>query len=125
MVGVLTGGFDVDRKPSGLREATKEMAGHPRIGVERDLRERPAAEIDGHTRERVVHRYVGAAVARDPLTVSERTVESLTEGECGVLDGVVISGLQVADPVHDQVEPRMERELLEGSDRRYPTRCER
>ncbi len=74
---------------------------------------RPAAEIDGGARERVVHRHDRVAVPRDPAPVAERAVERLAERERRVLDRVVVAGLEVAGALDDEVEPRVEGELLE------------
>ena len=89
------------------------MVGHPGLGLERELGERPPAEIDGRAGERVVHRHDRVAVARDPAPVAERPVERLAERERGVLDGVVVAGLEVAGALDDEVEPGVEGELLE------------
>ena len=110
---VAAGRLDVDRHPRGLREAAEEVPGHPGLGLERELGERPAAEIDGGAGERVVHRHGRVAVARDPAPVAERLVERLAERERGVLDGVVVAGLEVAGRLDDEVEPGVEGELLE------------
>ena len=91
----------------------EEVPRHPGLGLERELGERPAAEIDGGARERVVHRHDRVAVARDPAPVAERAVERLAERERGVLDRVVVAGLEVAGALDDEVEPGVEGELLE------------
>ena len=74
---------------------------------------RPAAEVDGRARERVVHRHDRVAVARDPAAVAERRVERLAERERRVLGRVVLAGLEVADALEHEVEPGVEGELLE------------
>ena len=50
----------------------KKCAGHPRLGLDRELGERAPAEVDGGSRERVVHRHDRVAVAGDPAAVAER-----------------------------------------------------
>ena len=64
-------------------------------------------------RERVVHRHDRIAVARDPAPVAERSVERGAERERRVLGGVVVARLEVAGPFEEQIEARVERELLE------------
>ena len=113
VVRVAAGRLDVDRHPPRLREAAEEVLRHARLGLERELREGPAAEIDGGAGERVVHRHGRVAVAGDPAAVAERAVERLAERERGVLDGVVVAGLEVAGALDDEVEPGVEGELLE------------
>src|SRR5439155_10028766 len=64
-------------------------------------------------RLRVVHRDYCIAVARDPAAIAEGCVERLSDGERGVLRGVVVACLEVALSLHDQVEPGVEAKLLE------------
>ena len=54
-----------------------------------------------------------ASPKRDPAPVAERAVEGLAERDRGVLDGVVLAGLEVAGRLEDEVEARVEGELLE------------
>ena len=113
MVRVAAGRLDVHREPPGLRERAEEVRGHAGLGLDLQLRVRPAAEVDRGARERVVHRHDRVAVARDPAAVAERLVERLAERERGVLDRVVVAGLEVAGALDDEVEPGVEGELLE------------
>ena len=89
------------------------MRGHAGLGLELQLGGGPAAEVDRGARERVVHRHDGVAVARDPAPVAERAVERLAERERGVLDRVVVAGLEVARALEHEVEAGVEGELLE------------
>ena len=89
------------------------MLREPGIALETELGRRPAAEVDRRPRERVVHRDDGVAVARDSAAVAERTVERLPEGERRILGRVVLTGLEIADALEHEVEPGVERELLE------------
>src|SRR5207302_1568120 len=63
--------------------------------------------------ERVVHRHDGVAVTRDPAPVAEHAVQSLAQGERGVLRGVVRPGLEIAGALEHEIEAAVERELLE------------
>ena len=72
------------------------MRRHARVGLERQLGVRAAAEVDGGACERVVHRHDRVAVARDAAPVAERRVERLAERERRVLGRVVVAGLEVA-----------------------------
>ena len=91
----------------------KKCAAMPGLGLDRELGERPPAEVDRRARERVVHRHDGVAVAGDPAAVAERVVERLAERERRVLDRVVVAGLEVAGALDDEVEAGVEGELLE------------
>src|SRR5439155_23613157 len=71
------------------------------------------AEIDGSAGKRVVHRHDGGTVARDSAAIAERAVERLAERDRRVFRRVMIPGLPVAAPVHEQVQPAVECELLE------------
>ena len=94
------------------------MPGHPRLGIDRELGERPPAEIDGGAGERVVHRHGRVAVAGDPAPVAERPVERLAERERRVLDGVVVAGLEVAACPRRRGRGRRGRRAARGSGRR-------
>ena len=96
-----------------LREAAQDVVGEPGVELEPELGRRPAAEVDGRARERVVHRDDGVAEARDPAPVAERAVERLAERDGGVLGGVVLAGLEVAGRLEDEVEAGVEGELLQ------------
>ena len=105
--------LDVDRGARGLREAGEHVRRHAGIELELQLGVRTATEVDRRPRERVVHRHDRVAVARDPAPVAERGVERRAERERRVLGGVVVARLEVAGAFEDEVEPGMERELLE------------
>ena len=110
---VAAGRLDVDRDPRRLREARQNVHGKAGIVLELQLRGRTSAEIDRRTRERVVHRHDGVAVARDAAPVAERSVEGVAERERSVLRGVMVARLEVAGAFEDQVEAGVEGELLE------------
>src|SRR5439155_27365327 len=105
--------LDVDRHAPRLRERAEEVLRQPGLGLERELGEWPAAEVDRGAREGVVHRYDGVAVARDAAAVAKRAVERLAEGERRVLDRVMVARLEIARAFDDQVEARVKGELLE------------
>ena len=113
MVGITARGFDVQAEPGGLREAAENVAREARVGVDRELGPRATAEVDGHASQRVVHRHDRVPVACDAAAVAERAVERLAERERGVLGRVVLAGLEVAGTLEHEVEPAVERELLE------------
>ena len=113
MVRVAPRRLDVDRRARGLRKAREHVLGQAWIVLERELAVRAAPQVDGSSRKRIVHGNDRVAVARDAAPVAERLVERRAERKCGVLGRVMITSLEVAGTLEDQVEARMERELLE------------
>ena len=110
---VVAGRLDVDAQASAVGEALEHVLRESRVVLELDHGGAAAAEIDGGARERVVHRHDGVAVARDALARAERAVERLAERDRRVLGGVMRPRLGVAAPLEHEVEPGVERELLE------------
>ena len=77
--------------------------------VELDLRVRPAYEVDGRGRARLVHRHRRGAVARDAVPRAERLPERVAERREHVLDGVVLVDAEVAGRQQVEIEARVER----------------
>ena len=93
------------------------------LGVERpDRRHRkihgedaggPAAEIDGHGREGLVHRDDCVAVAADPTAFAQAVLEREAERPAHVLHRVVTIDVQVALAAHREIKQRVAREQRE------------
>ena len=113
VMGVPTLRLDVEPKAARLGEAARDVAGEPGVELEPELGRRPAAEVDGRAGERVVHGRDGVPEARNAAPVAEGVIEGLAERNSGILDGVMLAGLQVAGRLEDEVEARVERELLQ------------
>ena len=58
--------------------------------------ERPAGDVDGDPRQRLVHRQVHVGVAADAAPVAERLAHRLAERDADILDRVVVVDVQVA-----------------------------
>ena len=72
------------------------MRGEPGIVFEAQLGSGTPTEIDRGSRERVVHRDDGIAVACNAPAVAQGRVQCLAERESRVLCRVVLAGLEVA-----------------------------
>ena len=105
MVRVAAGRVDVQAEPSRLGQAAEHVVGQARVSLQPHLGDRPPAEVDGRSCERVVHREDGIAEAGNSTPVSEGLVEGLAESDGGVLDGVVLAGLQVAGRLEARSKP--------------------
>ncbi len=113
MVRIAARRLDMDRRAGRLGEARQHVQRQAGVLLECDLDVRSAAEVDRGTRECVVHRHDGVAVAGDAATIAERLVERAPEGDRLVLGRVVIARLDVTGSFEHEIEPGVERELLE------------
>ena len=75
--------------------------------------ERPAGDVEGDARQRLVHRQMDVGIAADALLVAERLHERLAERDAGVLDRVVVVDMQVALHLDREVDQRMAGEEVE------------
>ena len=57
---------------------------------------RPAAEIDGRDRQRLVHRHDEVAGAVDAAAVAERLRDRLAERDAEILDRVMLIDVEIA-----------------------------
>eukprot|EP01137_Pigoraptor_chileana_P035163 Opistho-2@28780 len=113
--------LDVQRDPRRLREAVEPVREH--LGVhlaEPRLREgrfidavRAPRNVEHAARQRLVHRRMRLAVARDAALVAERFCHRFAERERRILDGVVLVDMKVALHLHRDVDQRMARQLLD------------
>src|SRR5579872_1613571 len=76
------------------------------------LGESSARKIERHLGTRLVHRQ-HEAIAADARLGAERASQPLPEGECAVLDGVVLVDVQIPAACELEGEATMLRELLE------------
>ena len=110
MVGVLAARLEVQRQPRLHREALERVpveSGHGHLRV------RPLDEVDGAAGERLVHRHVGGAVARQTVARAERVCERIAERREDVLGRVMLVDLEVAACEHFEIEPAVEGERRE------------
>ena len=93
-----------------VRESTEELLeqgvgemglGEGCWGAEVD--EGTPAEIDHGAGEGFVHWHVGMAIASDPFSIAEGFGEGLSEGDAGVLDGVMEIDLNIPSCVDLEV----------------------
>ncbi len=91
-------------REQGGGETADPIAGEGEV----DLGVRPADEVDGRGRERLVHRHRGGAVAGDTGTVAQRVAERVAERGEDVLDRVVLVDVEVARREQLEVEPAVE-----------------
>ena len=113
VVLVASGRLDVDREPAGLREAAKHVHREPRS---RSSRSSPRGRPPRSTAARASASSIGTTASpyrAIPRRSPSAAVERLAERERGVLGRVVVAGLEVAGALEDQVEARVEGELLE------------
>ena len=68
---------------------------------------RPPAEVDGHPRQRIVHRDDRRAESSQPLLVAQRLAEGLSQHQADILNHVVIVDLQVPPGRDLEIEKRM------------------
>ena len=65
---------------------------------------RPAAEIDGRDRQRLVHRHHEVARAVDPAARAQRLRHRLAERDAEIFHGVMLIDVEIADRVDPQIE---------------------
>ena len=110
VVLIITIGLDIEIHEGCVREALEEMeehlGGHVAhvLAMERCLPDEPgtAAEIERHMGMTVVHRQ-GETVALYAALGTQRLVDTLAQGEGGILDGVVLVNMEVALGMNEQV----------------------
>ena len=90
-----------------------QVADQPHLHLQVHLGVRPAAEIDGHDGQRLVHRHHEVAGAVDALAVAERLQHGFAEHDADVLDGVVLIDVEVAVGLQRQVEAAVPGEQLQ------------
>src|SRR5258706_13441638 len=56
----------------------------------------PAGEVDHHSRQRLIQRHIGMAVAANADFVADRLRNRLAEGDADVFDGVMRIDMQIA-----------------------------
>ena len=74
---------------------------------------RPPRDVERDAGQRLVHRDIGVAIARDAAPVAERLRDRLPERDAAVLGGVVRVDVQVADRCQLDIDERMPRQLFE------------
>ncbi len=73
----------------------------------------PGAEIKRGPHQGVIHRQQARAVAADTALVAQSLGQSLTKGDAGVFDRVVVVDVQVAGGTHFHVDQRMAGQLIQ------------
>ena len=73
----------------------------------------PPRNIECATGQRLVHRRISRAIARNPALIAQRLQNRLANRDSGVFGGVMLVDMQVADGLHLQVDQRMARQLFE------------
>ncbi len=122
MVAVLTVEvLYVQRGASSLGEGLKPLL--KQLGVHlADFRPRqynspdqvgPLAEINGNTRQGLVHRHRRLTPAADADAVAKRLCHSSPNDDAGVLGGVVLVGVQIAFSLNFQIDQTVARKLLQ------------
>ena len=72
-----------------------------------------AGNVERDAGQRLIHRRVRLTVARDAALVGQRLGDRFTHGNAGILGGVMLVDMQIADRLHLKVDEGMPRELLQ------------
>ena len=120
MMLILPLSLNVQVHPGSVAETLEEMEKHlgrhiaHLLTMELSLpnQPRPAAEIEGHLAKAIVHRQA-KAVTLNATLVAQSLGDSLTQGDGGILNRMVLVHLQVALDQDLQIHPRMLADLLE------------
>src|SRR5262249_36883153 len=57
---------------------------------------RPAGDIEGRTRQRLIHRQIGMGIAGDTALVTERFCNRLAQNDAAIFDGVMLIDMEVS-----------------------------
>ena len=112
--------FDMERDAGGLGESLEPFLEQFRVHLaefrfrKADLPDQigPVRAIQRDPGQRLVHRDQRIAIAADALAVAERAVDRLADRDAGILRGVVVVDMEVADRLQLQIDQRMARQLL-------------
>lgn len=74
---------------------------------------RPPGNVERYSRQRLVHRRIGRAVAFDSRLVAQRFGNRLTDGDGAVLCGMMLIDMQIAVYAARDIDQRMPRKLLD------------
>ena len=102
-------------KPSkkSVTSSDLQVADHARPDAGVDDGVRPAAEVDGRHRQRLVHRHHEIARAVDAAARAERCRHRFAERQARVLHGVVLVDVEVAVGRQAEIEPAVPRHQLQ------------
>ena len=73
----------------------------------------PARNVERDAGQRLVHRRQRVAVAADAALVAQRLGHRLADRDAGILGGVVLVDMEIADRLHVEVDQRVARQLFE------------